>query len=301
MEYGAMNAGIDFEKLRHDPEDPNPWLALYLDQSTPLRPSAKQMWLGSTSSLSRQFFLPIVKPFSRLLIIVFQVIKAFSPIDWRASKFLHKLIVFGLKNFVRADANYLILRHFHVGSEILNFIAGNVPGAKIEMKKLRPRTLDDLANEMFLEHDINLYNFVIQLNQYLKDTNQQLKAVDVPNYDMVTEGEFDIEMPKEGFFNFIDVETAIELYTPIFQFFLTDNDFWRATTSLQLDETIGLYAATILNSQAHLVLVNNKHPLVPQITLASGYRLVLHGLSSEMGHWHLVQRKIQQRKQKQNA
>lgn len=291
-------APLDFENLKYDPEDPNPWQALYLDSSTPLRPSVKKMWLQSASSLSRQFFLPIVKPFSRLTIVLVQLVKAFSPVDWRASRLLHRMIVFGLKTFVRADANYLILRHFHVGSEILAFIAGNVEGVKVDLARLRPRCLDDLKDDFFLKHDLNLYNFVIQLNQQVKEKNLKIKALDNPDFSMITEGEFDIEMPKQGWLNFIDLETAIELYTPIYQFFLTDNDFWRATNSLQLDETIGVYAATIMKSHEHLVLVNNKHPLVPLITLGAGFRLVLHGLSSEMGHWFMVLKKKQQQSKK---
>lgn len=287
---------MSFEDMTHDPLDPNPWQALYLDQSTPLRPSVKSRWLRDSSSLSRQFLLPFAKPLARLMIICVQVIKALSPVDWRASKILHRLIVWGLKTFVRADANHLILRHFHVGSEILAFIAGNVPGANIPLKPLRPRNLDELLDDVFLQHDINLYNFVIKLNLELKEKNLQIKPIANPDYSMITEGEFDIEPMKDGFFNFIDLETAIELYTPVYQFFLTDNDFWRATNSLQLDETIGLYAATILNSHTHLVLVNNKHPMVSLVTLSSGFRLVLHGLSSEMGHWLLNLKKQEQKK-----
>lgn len=287
-----------FEAMAHDPLDPNPWQALYLDVATPLRPSVKQMWLRDSSSLSRQFLLPFARPLARLMIVVVQLIKALSPIDWRASKILHRLIVWGLKTFVRADANTLILRHFHVGSEILAFIAGNIPGADIKLKPLRPRNLDELLDDVFLQHDINLYNFVINLNLELREKKLQIKPVASPDFSMITEGEFDIEPMKDGFFNFIDLETAIELYTPVYQFFLTDNDFWRATNSLQLDETIGLYAATILNSHAHLVLINNKHPMVSLITLSSGYRLVLHGMSSEMGHWVLNQKKAEQKKLK---
>ncbi len=65
---------------------------------------------------------------------------------------------------------------------------------------------------------------------------------------------------------------------------MTDNDFWRATNSLQLDEIIGIYAATLLKRPDYLVFINNKHPLVPLTTLRAGYRLVLHGLSTEMLH-----------------
>lgn len=292
-----MNSSLqEFEKMTHNPDDPNPWYALYLDQSTPIRPSVKAKWLKDSSSLSRQFLLPFVRPMARVMIILIQVVKAFSPVDWRASRFLHKLIVWGLKYFVTPEANELILRHFHVGSEILAFIAGNVPGAQIKLNPLRPRCLDDLADELFLKHDLNLYNFVINLNKEIREKNLKIKPLDRPDFSMITEEEFNIEPQKGGFFNIIDLQTAIELYTPIFQFFLTDNDFWRATNSLQLDETVGIYAATILNSHSHLVLVNNKHPMVSAITFEAGYRLVLHGLSSEMGHWFFVQKKIEQKR-----
>ncbi len=286
----------------HDPNDPNPWHALYLDNSTPLRPSVKEKWLRDSGSLSRQFFLPFARPFARLFIIIVQIIKALSPIDWRASKFMHHAIAFSLKTFVRADANELILRHFHAGSEILAFISGNIAGVKIPLSPLKPQNLDDLTDELILKHDINLFNFVINLNTELKQKKLSIKPLAPAeiDYSMITDGEFNIEPIKEGFLNFIDLETAIELYTPFFQFMLTDNDFWRATNSLQLDETIGIYAATILSSQQHLVLVNNKHPMISMMTLQAGFRLVLHGLSTEMGHWVLVQKKREQQEKLKN-
>lgn len=285
------------ENMVHDPEDPNPWHALYLDNSTPLRPSVKEKWLRDSGSMSRQFFLPFARPFAKFFIILIQIIKALSPIDWRASKIMHRVISFSLKTFVRADANELILRHFHAGSEILAFIAANIPGAKIPLNPLTPCNLESLNDELILKHDINIYNFIINLNTELRSKNLSIKPIppDQIDYSMISEGEFNIEPMKDGFLNFIDLETAIELYTPFFQFMLTDNDFWRATNSLQLDETIGLYAATIMNSHQLMVLVNNKHPMISLITLQAGFRLVLHGLSTELGHWVLVQKKIEQR------
>jgi hypothetical protein len=62
----------------------------------------------------------------------------------------------------------------------------------------------------------------------------------------------------------------------------------RCTNSLQLDETIAIYVARILEQPHNLVLLNNKHPLVPESTLRAGHRLVLHGLASEMLYELLV-------------
>jgi hypothetical protein len=90
------------------------------------------------------------------------------------------------------------------------------------------------------------------------------------------------------------LESAIEIYTPLYQLFLTDSDFWRACNSLQLDETVALYTSKLIGDASYVSLVNNKHPLIPLSTLQAGYRLLLHGLSAECLHATLVQSKRQQ-------
>ena len=74
-----MTRQIDFEALEHDPRDPNPWLALYLDRSTPIDLSVKEAWLRESSSRCRQFVLPVVRPLARLTIILFQLVKIVLP------------------------------------------------------------------------------------------------------------------------------------------------------------------------------------------------------------------------------
>ena len=86
-----------------------------------------------------------------------------------------------------------------------------------------------------------------------------------------------------------NLQTAIEAYTPLYQLFLRNNDFWRAANSLQLDETIGIYVAKLLGSPFHLFFSNNRHPIVPLSTLRAGFRLMLHGLAAEQLHYHLRQ------------
>jgi len=137
---------------------------------------------------------------------------------------------------------------------------------------------------MFLQHDLNLFNFVIRLNQALRAQGLELRKAPHADFSMLREPGLRLEDMPQGRFNFLDLQSAIELFTPLYQLMLTDNDFWRAANSLQLDETIGIYAATILAAPEHLILVNNNHPLVPLSTLRAGHRLVIHGLSTEMLH-----------------
>jgi hypothetical protein len=69
---------------------------------------------------------------------------------------------------------------------------------------------------------------------------------------------------------------------------------FASARSLQIDETIGIYCARLTGLPEDLVMLNNKRPLMLESTLRAGYRLVLHGLSTEMLHGLLLQLKAQQ-------
>ena len=58
-----MTAGANvFDPGRFDPKDPDPWLALYLDQSLPIDEGAKQALLIGNRSISRRWLFPIARP-----------------------------------------------------------------------------------------------------------------------------------------------------------------------------------------------------------------------------------------------
>ncbi|MDQ2184245.1 hypothetical protein RBI13_03475 [Alcaligenaceae bacterium A4P071] len=283
-----MNRTPEFLERGHDPADPSPWLASYLDRSTPLPDNVKAAWLKDSSSRSRQFLLPFLRPLARLSIILIQIIKTVLPKRWSHSRLLHRILAWGLQRFVSPEANWLIMRHFHLGSQILAFIGKNSP-APITTSPLTPYTVDDYRDDLFVKHDINLFNFVIRLNQALRDANLEMRPPEHLDFSMIREPDLPLDTMPNGKYNFLDLQSSIELFTPLYQLLLTDNDFWRAANSLQLDETIGIYAAQLLSAPHHLILVNNNHPLVPLSTLRAGHRLVLHGLSSEMLHALLTQ------------
>jgi hypothetical protein len=284
-----------FLEGEHDPRDPNPWMAVWLDRSIPIDDSVKRAWLEDSSSASRQFLLPVVRPLARAAIVLIQVIKIFLPRTLTSSRVLHWLLSESLKTFVTPNANWLILRHFHLGSEILAFLGRNIQGVKIPpLEDMRMHNLDDLKDDAFLRHDLNVFNFLIYLNRQLRDQGRDVVPVAELDFSDVTDGDLPIEPMPDRWCNKVDLQTAIELYTPVYQLFLTDNDFWRATHSLQLDETIAIYAARVLDDPLPALLVNNRHPMIPLSTLRSGARLVLHGLSVEMLHAYLVLKKREQ-------
>ncbi len=276
------------EIATHDSRDPNPWLALYLDNSIPINNTTKRALMSDNDSRSARYLQPLLVFWSKITMFFIHVLKFFFPKLFNSPRFLHIILAWGLKRFVSPNANLLIFRHFHVGSEILQFIAGNIKGVDVKTSPLTPKDFNDVKDDLFLNHDLNLFNFVINLNSELKEKGAIISYVEELNTTMISEDQFDhIEFPNK-WTNILDLRSAIELFTPFYQLFLTANDFVRASNSLQLDETIAVYVSQILGTPGHLGLVNNKHPMVPKSTYSAAYSLVLHGLAAETLHEILV-------------
>jgi len=289
-----MKNNVALDISTHDDRDPNPWLALYLDSSIPINTATKLALMRDNESKSVRYLLPVIQILSKIAMLFIHIFKFFFPKLINSSKVLHKLLSWGLKKFVSPHANLLIFRHFHVGSEIMAFIAANIEGIEIKTSPLKPKDFEAVKDDLFLQHDLNLYNFVIRLNSQLLEKNIPIKGKKELDFSMITIDQFDhITFPKR-WTNVLDLRSAIELFTPFYQLFLTANDFIRASNSLQLDETIGIYTSQILNAPAHLGLINNKHPMVPATTYSAAYRLVLHGLAAETLHKILVNMKLKQ-------
>ena len=97
----------DFLSMPHDARDPSPWRALYLDQSTPIDEAVKHAWLVDSSSASRQYLLPFIRPFARSLIILFPLGCSLDVLSGTVLG-LHSILCFG---------GYFLLR----------FISGKLP------------------------------------------------------------------------------------------------------------------------------------------------------------------------------
>jgi hypothetical protein len=273
-----------FDPNRFDPENPDPWLALYLDQSLPIDEGAKLALLNGNRSLSRRWLFPIARPLILAFFIVVKCLRVISPRrpNWNGP--LHELIYWGLKNFASPEANTLILRHFTLATELLGFIKANAGPVHIDSWPLRPTRLEDLRDNVFLQHDLNIYNFIIQLNQSLRADGRDLTPVARPDFSMISDTPIALAPLPDGALNVIDVQTAVEAYTPLYALFLPREDFVRAANSLQLDEVIAIYIAKILGTDYHLAFMKNGHPLVPLSTMEAGYRLMMHGLDVEGLH-----------------
>ena len=197
----------------------------------------------------------------------------------------------GLKRFVSPEANWLILRHFHLGAQILAFIAANSP-VPVSTTPLEPRDIDDLKDELFVKHDLNLFNFVIRLNTALREAGVEMHAPERVDFSMIRDpgcagrhaaGAAELPGPAKR-------HRAVHAAVPAHahrQRLLARGQFAAAGRDHR-------HLRPSCWARQHLILVNNSHPLVPMSTLRAGYRLVLHGLSTEMLHSLLMEMKAAQ-------
>jgi hypothetical protein len=157
-----------------DPDDPDPWLALHLDTSLPIDETAKRALLDGNRSLSRRILYPVLKPLILVFFALVKVLRAILPGWPDLNGPLHRLIAWGLATFAAPHANLLILRHFHIGTELIAFMAANAGPVEIAGRPLRPRRIADLRDNLFLQHDLNIYNFVIGLGRFLRSQGREL-------------------------------------------------------------------------------------------------------------------------------
>jgi hypothetical protein len=282
---GAATAKADpFDPAGYDPRDPDPWMALYLDQSLPIDDGAKRALLMGARSWSRRWMFPVSRPLVFLFFGVVKVLRAISPRFPNLNGLLHRTIHHGLKIFGTPETNTLILRHFHIGTELLAFMRINAGAGDISSHPLRPTTLKQIEDNLFLQHDLNVFNFIIELNTRLRAEGREIMPPEVVDFSMISDTFAPFERFPQGPLNFVDVQTAVEFYTPLYALMLPRRDFVRAAHSLQLDETVAIYIARILGTDYHLSFIKNGHPMVALSTLQAGYRLMMHGLDCEALH-----------------
>ena len=75
--------------------------------------------MRDNDSRSARYLRPLISFSSQVAMFFIHVFKFFFPRLFNSSKVLHRILAWGLKRFVSPDANLLIFRHFHAGSEMI--------------------------------------------------------------------------------------------------------------------------------------------------------------------------------------
>ncbi|WP_052128548.1 DUF6999 family protein [Neosynechococcus sphagnicola] len=278
-----------------DRRDPNAWDALYLDQAIPVDPVAKAYMVQDLQSWSRRYLLVPIRLVANLSLAMILTLKRLLPFQFHAYQLMHRTAAWFLQTWVSPAACYLIVRHLGIGSNIVNFLIDNGPDSTLEKSQLYPRTVADLAENAFLEHDLILYNFLLDYQaaqQANPDWVGKLQHRGL-SYDSIQPLEVQVAENHTSPLRVLDLESAIELFKVFYSLWLTCDEFERAVLSLQLDETIACHVSVVTGDHHWNHLVTNRHPLAPNSPFHAARDLILHGILSEYLHRYLEIRKQQ--------
>ena len=271
----------------YDRRDPSPLDVLARDDTLPTDPVVLQYWLANLRHPARQTLLHVCRLTATVVLCLTYFVKRLLPFQFSAHRLLQSTICWFMEWWVTPEANVLILRHFWVESNIINFLIANSRNKEAEPAVLYPRTIGELMTMTFLEHDIVLYNALFDLGP-TRDEQWPVPR-DRLDFSTMREIELDYDPSHRRWTQLLDFETAHELFKTLFCILVRADEYDRSINSLQLDQTLALRVSRIVGEPWVATLAANVMPLYFVGPLNISRRFVMHGLFTEHLHAYLEQ------------
>jgi hypothetical protein len=261
--------------------------ALVGDDSLPLDAAAKEYWVKDLRNPLRIIVLPTLRILLTITLHITYYLKRLLPIQWKAHGFLQWQICFFMKYFVRPEANILILRHFQAESNLLNFVIDNSGKKDVAPVLIYPKMIRDLMVQTFVHHDQGVLMTMRDLQQPDR-TNWPIEQGDLKwtNWNPVR---VDYRPDRKKWTQFLDFETAHELFKTSFCFWLTSKEYEAAINSFQFDHSVGLLIDDIVGAAHFADIAYNRFPMILVGPTGLSYRFLMHGFFVEHVHAHLEQ------------
>ncbi len=259
--------------------------ALVGDDSLPLDAAAKEYWVKDLQNPLRIIVLPTLRILLTITLHLTYYLKRLLPIQWKAHGFLQWQICFFMKYFVRPEANILILRHFQEESNLLNFVIDNSGKEGVEPVLIYPKMIRDLMVQTFVHHDQGVLMTMRDL-EVPDRSNWPIKKGDLEwtNWNPVR---VDYSVDRKKWTQFLDFETAHELFKTSFCFWLTSKEYEAAINSFQFDHSVGLLIDDIVGAAHFADIAYNRFPMIIVGPTGLSYRFLMHGFFVEHVHAHL--------------
>lgn len=259
--------------------------ALAVDNSIPIDSRAVELWLKDLENPMRWFMRPIVQFVCAILLHVIWLFKRLPLPQFRAHRSLQRAICWFCSNFIRPEANELLLRHFATESNILNFLRDNTAHTDVEPVGLYPRTIGEMMTHSFVDHDQELFRVMRELGRMGHDAPPATRDMLIwTNWRTL---DASIAIPPRRWSQILDFETAHALFMCLFCLLLTAEEYRDAINGFNLDHSIAIRVAEIIDDRNVVELAYNRFPhyLVGPWNLTQ--RFLMHGFFTEYLHARL--------------
>jgi hypothetical protein len=227
---------------------PSLWEVMAADPSIPIDRDTLRLVIRDQRRLSRALVYPWLRVLSRCAVTVIVVAKRTCPVRFSAPATMDRMCLWFLRRFVSTDAVTLLIRHFIVETNLLNFCVRNAGLPPTAAATLRPTTQSGLGNRAVIEHDLNVYRVLLALGRAGPATPPNPGRLD---FSMLDVPAVDPE-PRARRLLRLDIQTALCLMNIPFAFCLTPAQYRRAVHSMRLDSSLLAVLAGLTGDQMFL-------------------------------------------------
>ncbi len=262
-------------------------------------PDVREILIKDQRRWTRRYLRPTARLISRFMVACIILVKRVLPFQFRNHAMIDRLCIWFMRRFVSQEAAYLLLRHFTVESNLINFVAQNC-GDGVEEVELQPRSIGALTNSAVILHDLNMFNLIIDLGQSasfhaLQSGTTASSPITELDYSALQNFDYDTEPQFRRWMN-LDLETALCFMNIAFCFFLTEDEYERSINSLQLDESLMAVLAGLTGD----VVFRTWRPVHPMVSLSIARdvprEVYWHAVIDEYAHGRLLQQAEQARR-----
>jgi hypothetical protein len=231
-----------------DSSAPTLWEVMAVDPSIPIDPATMRMVIRDQRRPSRTFLYPWVRIASRAAVTAIVLGKRLMPVRFSAHAAMDRMCLWFLRRFVSPDAVSLLIRHFILETNLLNFCVRNAGLPGVAEVSLHPTRLADLGNRAVIEHDLNVYRVLFSLG--IAGVAGQSDPADL-DFGMLGVPEIDPE-PQARRLLRLDIQTALCLMNIPFAFCLAPDEYRRAVHSMRLDTSLLSVLAELTGDETFL-------------------------------------------------
>jgi hypothetical protein len=207
---------------------------MFADPSIPVDRATLRLVILDQRRPSRALLYPWVRVLSRVTVTLIVGGKRICPVRFSAHATMDRMCLWFLRRFVSPAAVALLIRHFIVETNLLNFCVRNARATGGAAVGLRPVTLAGLGNRAVIEHDLNVYRVLFALGSAGGPPQPRRGDLD---FGMLDVPEVDPEPETRRLLN-LDIQTALCLMNIPFALCLTPGEYRRAVHSLRLDASV---------------------------------------------------------------
>jgi hypothetical protein len=275
------------------------WDVMAAAPSIPMDSGTLRLVIRDQRRLSRTVLYPWIRVLSRVAVTLIVVAKRACPVRFSAHATMDRMCLWFLRRFVSPDAVTLLIRHFIIETNLLNFCIRNglrIPGPYGDVP-LRPTTLAGLGNRAVIEHDLNVYRVLFALGGHGRRGGAAMArqpgwaSLDhSPSLDfsMLSIPGVDPEPGTRRLLN-LDIQTALCLMNIPFAACLTPAEYRRAVHSLRLDASLLTILATLTGDAMFLAWRPAGFPVRLDSNVDVPVRVYEHAVACEYAHARLTQ------------